>query len=298
VSGLVAATAGVSALAARLDAGTAPDVETLFRFCADAQITVAGLEDDLAPGFQIVGKIYENDATQTYSEPGNGTTQAQGDPFALSKSGVDPSTGKINVVTSVVYRNVTTGAGRPVFSNPKQFNCKMRTRESLTLGSWASLAYLGSWTNPTANNQVGFEQPPHMGFGTAGEELLRDTPYNYQPLSCSEANRRTYDQVFDSLDDVEQGDAPSVVFEDASAAQTGTQWTSRISPSSSAYEEPAYRLAASAEPVHIRSVPLVANSDQQNPFGLRLNGAFYCSLIAPDYLRDLLTGVEDAPEGP
>ncbi len=46
VTGLVAATAGVNALAARLNPpGTAAaQVQTLFDFCADAQVTVAGLD--------------------------------------------------------------------------------------------------------------------------------------------------------------------------------------------------------------------------------------------------------------
>ena len=84
VTGLVAATAGVSALAARLNPpGTAAaQVQTLFDFCADAQVTVAGLVDPLPSGYRTVSTIYQQeDAGQTSSN----------DPFVLSKSGVDPT---------------------------------------------------------------------------------------------------------------------------------------------------------------------------------------------------------------
>ncbi len=73
----------------------------------------------------------------------------------LSKSGADPTAKTINTVTSVVYRN---GSLRAAASGPtrKQFNCKMRTGESIGRGRLAA----GS-----PNNSPGFESAPLTGSG-------------------------------------------------------------------------------------------------------------------------------------
>ncbi len=99
----------------------AAQVQTLFDFCADAQVTVAGLVDPLPGGYRTVSTIYQQERRRAGLR-GN-------DAFVLSKSGADPTAKTINTVTSVIYRNGSLEGGGFQGTDPKQFNCKMRTRD-------------------------------------------------------------------------------------------------------------------------------------------------------------------------
>jgi hypothetical protein len=236
-----------------------------FRFCAEAQIEIANMDQsklvENGGEFSIGGTIYRtvnNTLTTT-------------DDFVLSKSAVNTSAKRVLITQWTQYRD-------PAFTLPDQIRCKLRTGESFSVGAWP----------PGSENNGGrFAVEPAWGFGAAGAGLSTN-PVD-QP--CSVINQRTIDNVWANLSPAQQDAAP---FNPTNTATTGAaantlvtvpdtvvgagpNWTSPF---------PSYELAGST--LQIPSKALVV------PSGIsgtpRFEGAHYCTLIAPEHLRDILVG--------
>jgi hypothetical protein len=143
-----------------------------FRFCAEAQLDVAGID---VPAMELAeisigGVIYED-----Y------------DDFVESKSSVQVSpTNVIEVRQRVEY----------VDGMPTMYRCKLRTGESIDEGAWP----LGA-----ENNGGRMDVDPHYGFGAAADGVADETPQ-----ACSTVNERTIDNVWDSLTQPQQESAEYV----------------------------------------------------------------------------------------
>ena len=88
----------------------------------------------------------------------------------------------------MIYRNGSLASGGFRGTDPKQFNCKMRTRDSIDQGAWPG----GS-----PNNSPGLRAAPLFGFGAGGDALLNPTPA--EPQTCEAVNDRTIASVWAGL---------------------------------------------------------------------------------------------------
>lgn len=106
--------------------------------------------------------------------------------------------------------------------------------------------------------------------------------------SCSTINQDTYVAVLNSLVNAEIPVVTDLVF-DEWVTFTGAQWTSQ-SPSVTAYT------STVDGKVHIVGKPLYVARLNPIPFiGPEKKGVHYCQIIAPEYLRDVITGDIEAP---
>jgi hypothetical protein len=164
----------------------------------------------------------------------------------------------------------------------------MRTRGSITAGAWPE----GS-----ENNSAGFERPPYYGFGSEGSALL-DPGFVQTDATCEAVNRRTITSVWDALTPGEQAssafrpDNSTLVASPDAVATSGPGWTNTINLGGTGFIEP---LVNDSGVLKARASRLFVEWNETVTIGPRANGAFYCSLVAPEYLRDVLRGDATAP---
>jgi hypothetical protein len=183
------------------------------------------------------------------------------DDFVLSKSGVDPSTGEI----------LTTSYAEFDPDDPsiiKQIRCKARSGESLDQGAWPP----GS-----TNNSPGFERPEFFGFGDAA------TGVSGGKGTCRTVNDRLVDEVWSSLSPEQQA-ASAFSPEDGTLVTVpdqeefiGPLWTSAFEP-----------VEIVDGVLRVRAKSLYAPTTDQSGIGPRFLGAYYCTLVGPDFLAALI----------
>jgi hypothetical protein len=238
--------------------------EGFFRFCAEAQLDIANIDPtklvENGGAFSVRGTIYrttEDELTATSD-------------FVLSKSAVNTAAQAILVTQWTKYRDAA-------FTEPELIRCKLRTGESLAKGPWPP----GS-----PNNGGRFAVEPVFGFGASGVGLSTD-PLNDAP--CSTVNQRTIANVWANLSPAQQQSAPfnpTGLATAGAAANTltvvpddvtfiGPDWTPPVE---------AYRVNGATLEVPSRSLIAPSLSSGNS----RLEGAHYCTFIAPELLRDIL----------
>jgi hypothetical protein len=196
-----------------------------------------------------------------------GTIYASRADFELSKSGVDIDDQQIVTVGLTEYRDAER-------TEPYLVRCKLRTGESLNEGAWPP---------GEPNNSPRFEVDPYFGFGAVADGVsLSDVD---QP--CSAANQNTIDAVWGSLTPEQQaaaqydptGGSPTLVTVPDIETTTGPGWLQAMPP-----------LEVNGSTLQLRSRSLIVLSSFPGP---RFAGAHYCTLVAPEYLRDVLLGVAE-----
>jgi hypothetical protein len=232
-----------------------------FTFCADRQRDTAGITaTDL--GAAPTGADYRID-NFVYDQPGPlvGGSLASTDAFVLGKSGIH--------VNGVDRRVVTTQRIEYVDAShalPAQVRCKMRTRESLVRPP----SEVQRFDNGTPST-VPWGFGPQAATGTA--------------KSCRTVQDELVSTVWASLTAAQQAAATykygtsSLVLGPTSLSTTGTQWTlgEKI-------------VTAAAGTLTIADRSLDAPVGTPNPIGDRILGAYYCTFVAPDYIRSIFLG--------
>jgi hypothetical protein len=236
-----------------------------FRFCAEAQIDIANVDQtklvENGGQFSIRGTIYRttlNTLTPTSD-------------FVFSKSAVSTSAKAILTTQWTQYRD----AG---FTSPDQIRCKLRTGESFVAGAWPP----GS-----PNNGGRFAVEPAYGFGAAGAGLSTN-PVDQQ---CRVVNQRTIDNVWATLSPPQQDAAP---FNPTGVATTGAAANTLVTvPDTVATDGPdwtpsfpTYLLDGSTLQIPSKALVVPVGSASLP----RFEGAHYCTHIAPELLRDILLG--------
>lgn len=222
-----------------------------YRFCAEAQLDIANIDEELMieRGISITNVLYGNYFND----------------FQYSKSAVDIDTLKIVTVESIVWRDAAQ-------TEPRTLRCKMRTGESLNKGAWPAGA---------ENNSPRFVVDPYYGFGETADGVST----NPVDQECRVVNQRTIDNVWSTLSAEQQaaspyspeGDSPTLVTTPDSVAAIGPEWLANYPT-----------LAVSGDTLQVRSKALVSPSGAS---GIpRFEGAHYCTFVAPTYLRDVLLG--------
>lgn len=234
-----------------------------FTFCTEGQRTIANLDD--------AGLQAESVSVTT-------TTYSDFDDFVLSKSSVTTVGNRAILAQGYVkYRD-------PQNTLAEQIRCKFRTAESLSAGAWP----------PGSTNNTGrFVVEPIFGFGPTIGAAITTSASDQQ---CSDLNQETIDRVWQSLTPTQQDDSPfnptgtatssaspnTLVTVPDVLASVGPQWTSdfdTVTLAGSTLEVPSKALVA---PSGSAGIP-------------RFEGAHYCTLIAPQYLADILTGLVTVP---
>jgi hypothetical protein len=106
--------------------------------------------------------------------------------------------------------------------------------------------------------------------------------------NCSDINRDSYQAVKDSLVNMEIPVINEVIFDDW-ITYTGQQWTSQA-PAVTAYTSTVDGM------VHIVAKPLYVARLNFTPFiPPQKKGVHYCQIIAPEYLREVITGGVTTP---
>lgn len=243
---------GVSG-AAPLTSATVLEPIGFFRFCAESQVDIANIDQ---------AQLTENGGDFTITSV---IHDAESD-FISSKSRV--STGAKTIITTqyTAYRD----AGR---TQPELIRCKYRTGESLSAGPWPA----GS-----ANNSGRFAVEPVWGFGPVAATLSTNPS---QDQTCADVNQRTIDNVWGSLTPGQQlaspytpePPTPTLVTVPDIVVGDGPNWLAPI---------PALTLNGSVLQAPSRAL-IVPTGISSTP---RLEGNHYCTLVAPEYLRDVLLG--------
>ena len=240
----------VMAGAAPLTSGQLYKPVAFFRFCAEAQLDIANIDETVMAnkGITIGGSIYAD-----YTD------------FVNSKSSVSVAGQSILTGQYVEYRDVN-------LTQPKMFRCKLRTGESIDKGAWP----VGS-----ANNGGRFAVDPYFGLGSNATGVST----NATDQQCTVVNQRTIDNVWAGLTPSQQSAAPYTPVGPTPTLKTvadnvvgaGPLWTVSVEPMSVVGSE-----------LQVKSLTLLANT---NSAGVpRFEGAHYCTLVAPEYLRDVLLG--------
>jgi hypothetical protein len=225
--------------------------EGFFRLCPEAQRDIANLDDAALAAAGI--KL-------------GGTMWSSNADFIASKSAVSVTDPAILTSTYVSYRDAAR-------TQPEQVRCKMRTGESLSQGAWPA----GS-----ANNPGRFAVEPYFGFGAAGVGLST----NPVDAPCSTVNQRTIDNVWQTLSPAQRAAAPYKPAPDGTTLVTVPDIVTGSGPEWLA-DFPAMQLSGGT--LQVGSLALLAPTTA--PGGVpRVVGAHYCTLVAPEYLRDVLTG--------
>lgn len=237
-----------------------------FRFCAEAQLDIANVDPaklvENGGTFSVRGTIFRTTETEL---------TATSD-FVLSKSAVSTVGSAVLVSQWTKYRDAA-------FTEPELIRCKLRTGESFAKGPWPP----GS-----VNNGGRFAVEPAFGFGASGVGLSTD-PNNDAP--CSTVNARTILNVWANLSPSEQDAAP---FNPTGlATTTAAPSTLKVVPDDVTFVGPdwtppveAYRVNGATLEIPSRS--LVAPSLSSG--NARLEGAHYCTFIAPELLLAILLG--------
>jgi len=168
-----------------------------YRFCAEAQLDVANIDEQLMNerGISITTVIWG-----AYND------------LLFSKSGVDVDEKKIITGEGIEWLDAES-------TDPGLLRCKMRTGESLDEGAWPE----GS-----ANNAPRFQLDPYYGFGDLADGV--STSDVDQP--CAVVNQRTIDNVWANLSPAEraasdyspEGDTPTLVTTPDSPSESGPEW--------------------------------------------------------------------------
>lgn len=253
----VAAVIGVLAMTPTL-AGAAPltaaDYDRpagLLGFCADAQVDVANVNESAMRSAGIsITSVVYDDW----------------DDFVLSKSAVDADAKQIVTTAHVQYRDRAR-------VRPQMYRCKLRTGESIAKGAWPGGA---------ANNEGRFAVDPRYGFGRAA----RNVSSSNQDQPCRVVNERTIDNVWDSLTGRQRAAAPfspegrgserTLVTTADEVVGSGPAWTASVAP-----------VRRVGDVLEVGSRALVVPTGTAAP---RFEGAHYCTLVAPQHLRDILLG--------
>lgn len=235
--------------------------EGYFSFCADRQRDTAGITAaNLGP--TPTGANYRID-NYVYDQPGPlvGQDLAASDTFVLGKSGIESNGVVRRVVTTqrIEYADVAR-------TTPVQIRCKMRTRDSLNLPE----TQVQRFDNGTPST-VPWGFGPQSATGTA--------------KSCRVVQDELVAAVWNSLTPAQQAAAPfkygtpSLVLGPTQTYVTGTSWT---------LGEKIVTVVSGNLVIADRS--LVANVGDVNPIGDRILGAYYCTFVAPEYLRSIFLG--------
>lgn len=258
---LVVLGAGTGVARAYFVPGTAAvsSPEGYFSFCGDRQRDTAGISpaDLTAASFGIDNYVYDTPG------PLVGQDLAGGDPFVLTKSGIQNDGAARRVLTG--QRVEYADAGR---TTPVQIRCKMRTHESLVRPETQKQNFDG-----------GAPSPVSWGFGP----LAASSPGK----SCRTVQDEIVAGVWSSLTPAQQAAAPyqygtpSVVLGPQSLSLTGSQWT---------LGEKIVTAAAGVLTIADRS--LNAPVGTANPIGDRVLGAYYCTFVAPEYVRGIFLGTQ------
>jgi hypothetical protein len=264
LAGVLVALAAGTGVARAYYAPGAVDVASpngYFSFCGDRQRDTAGITAaDLGP----TGGDYRID-NYVYDQPGPlvGADLAGTETFVLSKSGIESNGVSRRVLTT--QRIEYADAAR---TTPVQIRCKMRTHESLVRPQTEKQRF----DNGTAS-------PVPWGFGP---QAATGTP-----KTCVTVQEELVAAVWASLTPAQQAAAPykygtsSLVFGPTSESTTGTQWTlgEKI-------------VTASSGVLTIADRSLNAPVGTVNPIGDRILGAYYCTFVAPDYIRGIFLGTQ------
>jgi hypothetical protein len=266
VAAAVAAVVAVPALSGAAPLTPAEKLEPIgfFRFCADAQLAIANLDEGAltTEGISVGGTLY-----------------AEFDDFVLSKSSVRTTSPKA-ILTTTWYDFADAGE-----TEPSLIRCKMRTAESLDEGAWP----VGS-----ANNEGRFAVDPAYGFGASVGAGLATSPLD-QP--CSVVNQQTIDDVWSELTPSQRDDAPFNPTGSATsgaAANTLVTTPDVIAASGPAWTQPQVPAVVNGSTLEVPSLALRVPTGGAGG-NARFEGANYCTFIAPTYLRDLLLGNEVLP---
>jgi len=246
--------------AAPLTSANITSPQSFFRFCAEAQLDIANIDEAVILGKNIsIGGAIFTDFTD----------------FVYSKSGVRVSGNKA-ILTSTWYEYLDLAKTKEL-----AVRCKMRTGESLTAGAWPP----GS-----PNNSDRWVVDPFFGFGNTVGAGLSTNPLD-QP--CSAVNQRTINSVWSSLNAGQKDAAPfnPTGTATASAAANTLITTPDVTTSDGptwTQQFPAVTLNGAV--LEVPSKGLVVNSGiNVNP---RFEGAHYCTFVAPTYLKAVLLGQE------
>jgi len=242
----------VMAGAAPLTSGQLYKPVAFFRFCAEAQLDTANIDETVMAnkGIIIGGTIYDDYATD----------------FQYSKASVNIAGKQILTASWIQYRDVNK-------TQPYLIRCKMRTGESLNKGAWPA---------GTLNNAGRFAVDPYWGFGSLADGVST----NATDQSCTTVNQRTIDNVWAGLTPSQQsaapyhaGVSPTIVTTPDTLELSGPEWLAPSPP-----------LAVVGSNLVVQSRALLVPSGSTNGFNTRFEGAHYCTFLAPEYLRDVLLG--------
>ena len=244
----------------------------LLRFCPDAQLQVANIDDAPGSAFAVrgisIGATIYNDFTVSGS-------RVNSNDFADSKPAVDLAHKRIMTTMGVVYADAAR-------TEPEMIVCKLRTAESLAKGAWPSSA---------PDNGGRFAVDRYFGLGANGVGLA--TSPTDQP--CSVVNQSTITSVWDSLTPSQQASSPYkptdgslVTVPDTLHGASGPAWTavSATGP-----------LQLTDGVLQVRSESLLVPTGSSGSRDARLEGAHYCTFVAPTYLRDVLLGNQQIGAG-
>jgi hypothetical protein len=249
--------------AAPLTPTTQYQAEGFFRFCAESQKTIANIspsnpllaENGNPAGFRTGGTVYD-----TFAD------------FVSSKSGVS----SLNKTILTTQYSTYLDSGN---TKRKQIRCKYRTAESLIEGAWPAGA---------DNNPGRFAVEPRFGFFTAANGLASSTT----DQACSAVNATTIQNVWNSLSPAQQSGAAfsvsagKVVTVPDDVTTIGPTWTQ---------DYPALQLNGADQTIlEVPSKSLLVPTSQATELtgflSPRFVGAHYCTLVGPEYLRDVITG--------
>jgi len=259
---LVATGVGVAVASGSWTEATIATPRGFFEFCKDKQLDIAGINPaTLATnGIAITNTVYDNVAGQ----PNNDQALNKGwDAFVLGKSGIFSSgiTKQILVSQYVEYLDSAK-------TQPSQIRCKMRTGESLNRNDFQRLDDGTVTTTP-------------WGFGpgtAAGPEA-----------TCAVINAQTDTNVDTLIGAGARVFAPGDVVVDPDViAAIGPAWTTPFD---------ALQVVTADGKLHVRAKALVSPSTTPGNLD-RFGGAHYCTSVAPEYLRDVITGAASAPVVP
>ena len=239
--------------------GTIVTPTGFFRFCAEGQIGIANID---------TSKLVENGGDFTIT----GTVYKDESDFVLSKSAVVTSAKKISTTAYVQYENND-------LTKPKLIRCKMRTGESLNKGNWPAGTTFGNGR---------FVVEPAWGFGSAGDGLSTSPSTDG---TCQTINQNTIDSVWGSLTNTQKNAAPynptasNLPGASANTLVTVADTVVGVGPS---WTPPVAAINTNGAVAEIGSRALVANSNSSTaPY---FEGAHYCTLVAPEFLKRVLLG--------
>lgn len=239
-----------------------------FTFCADRQRDTAGITaaDLVAANYGIDNYVYDTPG------PLVGANLSGGDPFVLTKSGIQNDGTARRAITA--QRVEYVDAAR---TQPAQIRCKMRTRESLVRPETEKQRFDPVFPPGATEPNPPVDSPVSWGFGPAAASLPEK--------SCRQVQEEIVAAAWASLTPAQQDATPykygtaSLVLGPETLFLTGSAWTGGQKI-----------VTATPTVLTIADRTLVAISGTPNPFGDRLTGAYYCTFVAPEYIRGVLLG--------